>query len=278
MIWDGECHFCRRWIERWRLITAGAVEYTTYQEAAARFPEIAREQFQRSVVYIDSNGQVFVAAEAVYRSLRCRSSRKWLSWSYDHVPGFAAVSEFAYKLVAQNRTFGSAITRVLWGQDVRPPTYFWARKWFLRGLGVVYLIAFISLWVQVIGLVGANGILPVSQFLPAAYSQIGLHALSMFPTLCWFNSSDVSLYILCGVGVVLSVLLIFDLARVVSLIGLLFFIFRSPSPAKLSSVFNGTSCCSKPGSCRSFLRHGLQTRRFQRRRYFCSSSFSSNYW
>jgi len=67
MIWDGECHFCRRWIERWREITAGEVEYAPYQEIPDRFPEIPREQFQRSVVYIDKTGQVFVAAEAVYR-------------------------------------------------------------------------------------------------------------------------------------------------------------------------------------------------------------------
>ncbi len=59
MIWDGECHFCRRWIERWREITAGEVEYAPYQEIADRFPEIPREQFQRSVVYIDKTGQVF---------------------------------------------------------------------------------------------------------------------------------------------------------------------------------------------------------------------------
>src|SRR5438093_9569292 len=46
MIWDGECHFCRRWIERWREITAGEVEYAPYQEIAVRFPEIPREQFR----------------------------------------------------------------------------------------------------------------------------------------------------------------------------------------------------------------------------------------
>jgi len=223
MIWDGECHFCRHWIERWRVITAGAVDYATYQEGAARFPEIPPEQFQRSVVFIDSNGEVFFAAEAVYRSLRSRSSRKWLSWSYDHVPGFAAISEFAYGMIARNRTFGSAFTRLLWGRDVRPPTYFWARKWFLRSLGAIYLVAFISLWVQVIGLVGAKGILPVNQFLSSAYSQIGLHALPMFPTLCWFNTSDLFLYLLCGGGVVLSLLLIFEIAPVVSLIGLFVF-------------------------------------------------------
>ena len=223
MIWDGECHFCRHWIERWRVITAGAVDYATYQEAGARFPEIPPEQFQRSVVFIDINGEVFFAAEAVYRSLRCRSSRKWLSWSYEHVPGFAAISEFAYGIIARNRTVGSAFTRLLWGRDVRPPTYFWARKWFLRSLGAIYLIAFISLWVQVIGLVGAKGILPVNQFLSAAYSQIGLHAVLMFPTLCWFNTSDLFLYLLCGGGVVLAVLLIFEIAPVVCAIGLFVF-------------------------------------------------------
>ena len=223
MIWDGDCHFCRRWIERWREITAGEVAYATYQEAAGRFPEIPREQFQRSVVYIDKDGGVCFAAEAVYRSLRCRSSRKWLAWSYNHVPGFAPISEAVYKFIAHHRTFGSVMTRLLWGSDVQPPTYFAARRWFLRALGLIYLIAFVSLWVQVDGLVGANGILPVSQFLSAAHEQLGGQAYSVLPTLCWFNSSNAFLHFLCGGGVVLSVLLIFGIAPVVSLIALFVF-------------------------------------------------------
>src|ERR1700738_2401441 len=52
MIWDGECHFCKRWIERWREITAGEVDYATCQDAAARFPEIPVEQFKRAVAFI----------------------------------------------------------------------------------------------------------------------------------------------------------------------------------------------------------------------------------
>ena len=223
MIWDGDCHFCRRWIERWREITAGEVEYATYQEAAGRFPEIPREQFPKSVVYIDKDGGVCFAAEAVYRSLRCRSSRKWLAWSYNHVPGFAPISEAVYKFIACHRTFASVMTRLLWGSDVRPPTYLAARRWFLRALGLIYLIAFVSLWVQVDGLVGANGVAPVNQFLTAAREQLGLRALSILPTLCWFNSSDAFLHFLCGGGVVLSVLLIFGIAPVVSLIALFVF-------------------------------------------------------
>src|SRR6266516_2130687 len=223
MIWDGECHFCRRWIERWREITAGEVDYATYQEAADRFPEIPLEEFQRAVAFIEPDGKTFFAAEAVYRSLVCRSSRKWMAWSYDQVPGFAAISEIAYGFIARHRKVGSAFTRVLWGRDVRPPTYFWARRWFLRAAGLIYLIAFVSLWVQVDGLIGANGISPVNQFLPAVHEQLGRQAYSLLPTLCWFNSSNTFLHFLCGAGVAFSLLLVFGLAPVICLSA--FFVF-----------------------------------------------------
>src|SRR5438093_1589193 len=223
MIWDGECHFCRRWIERWREITAGEVDYATYQEAADRFPGIPLEQFQRAVAFIKPDGKTFFAAEAVYRSLACRSSRKWMAWSYDQVPGFAAISEIAYGFIARHRKVGSAFTRVLWGRDVRPPTYFWARRWFLRAVGLIYLIAFVSLWVQVDGLIGANGISPVNQFLPAVREQRGRQAYSLLPTLCWFNSSNAFLHFLCGGGVFLSCLLIAGMVPLVSLIALFVF-------------------------------------------------------
>src|SRR5436190_23213829 len=223
MIWDGECHFCKHWIERWREITAGEVEYATYQDVADRFPEIPREQFKRAVAFIEPDGKTFFAAEAVYRSLRCRSSRKWMTWSYDHIPGFATISELAYNSIARHRGIGSAITHLLWGKDVRPPTYFWARRWFLRALGLIYLIAFVSFWVQVDGLVGSNGMSPVNQFLPAAHEQLGREAYSLLPTLCWFNASNAFLHFLCGGGIFLSCLLIAGMVPLVSLIALFVF-------------------------------------------------------
>ena len=223
MIWDGECHFCRLWIERWREITHGEVEYATYQQVAEKFPEISRTEFQRAVAFIDREGKVCFAAEAVYRSLRSRSSRKWLAWSYDHVPSFAPISESVYKFVASHRDFGSAITRLLWGDDVRPSTYFIARRWFLRALGLTYLIAFVSLWMQIDGLIGSNGVTPVSAFLAAVRGELGPRALSILPTFCWLNSDNAFLHFLCGGGVVLSLLLIFGIAPAVSLIALFAF-------------------------------------------------------
>src|SRR5436190_2303193 len=223
MIWDGECHFCKRWIERWQEITAGNVDYVTYQQAAHQFPEIPIEQFQRAVALVEPDGETFFAAEAVYRSLQYRPSRKWLAWSYDHFPGFAPISETAYKFIARHRSLASTITRLLWGKDVRPPTYFWAQRWFLRTLGLTYLIAFLSLWVQVDGLIGSNGVSPLNQFLSAARAQLGQDAHALLPTLCWFNSSDAFLHFLCGAGVVISLLLIFGIAPALSLIALFAF-------------------------------------------------------
>ena len=223
IIWDGDCHFCRRWIERWREITRGVVDYATSQESAERFPEIPREQFERSVIYIETDGAVYSGAEAVFRSLRCRSSKKWLAWSYDRLPAFAPVSESLYRIISRNRRFASVITKLLWGNDVRPPTYFAARRWFLRAVGLIFLIAFVSLWVQIDGLIGSNGITPVREFLPAARAQLGDRALSILPTLCWFNSSDTFFHFLCGGGVVLSLVLIVGIAPALSLVGLVAF-------------------------------------------------------
>ena len=223
LIWDGECDFCRLWIERWRESTGGNVDYAIYQEAAGRFPEISIEQFKRSMVFIEPDGKVFFAAEAIYRSLGHRASRKWLAWSYDHLPGFAAISETGYNFIARHRNLAAAVTRLLSGKDVRPPTYFWARRWFLRTLGVIYLIAFVSLWVQVDGLIGSDGMSPVNQFLPAVRAQLGRGAYTFLPTLCWFDFSNGFLHFLCGGGVVLSLLLVFGVAPALSLVALFIF-------------------------------------------------------
>ncbi len=52
-------------------------------------------------------------------------------------------------------------------------TYAVTRWVFLRALGLIYLIAFVSFWAQVRGLIGSQGILSAQQYLHAAKAYIG---------------------------------------------------------------------------------------------------------
>jgi hypothetical protein len=95
-----------------------------------------------------------------------------------------------------------------------------ARSIFLRGLAIVYLIAFISFLPQINGLIGSNGILPVHNYLDAIHSEYGTTGYLYLPTLAWFNSSDAFLHVLTWAGVVLSLALfigVFPLAATIVL-------------------------------------------------------------
>ena len=217
MVYDGDCAFCKLWVARWQEETGNAVEYEPLQTAALRFEEVPREDFARAVKLIEPDGRVWSGAAAVYRSLGV-GGRSLHRWSYDHVPGFATASEMVYRFIAGHRELAHRVTWLLWGNDVRRPAYFQARRWFLRALGAIYLIAFLSFWVQADGLVGAQGILPLPQFLEAARAELGSRAWHVLPTLCWLNSSNAFLHFLCGTGAVLSVLLMAGIAPVICLI------------------------------------------------------------
>ena len=147
-------------------------------------------------------------------------------WCFEHLPGFAPISKLAYGFIAGHRELAGALTSLLWGKDVRRPTYFQARRWFLRLLGAVYLIAFLSFWVQADALIGANGIMPLPQLLTAARDQLGPKCYFVLPTLCWLSSTNAFLHFLCGAGAVLSVLLIVEIAPVLCL-ALLFVLYLS---------------------------------------------------
>ncbi len=89
------------------------------------------------------------------------------------------------------------------------------RRAFITGLGIVYLCAFASLWAQVAGLIGSDGILPADRLLNAAAAQLGSGRYHAMPTILWWlPASDSTLQILCGGGVLLSALLIIGVAPV----------------------------------------------------------------
>ena len=85
----------------------------------------------------------------------------------------------------------------------------------LRLLAGVHLVAFVSLWVQIDGLIGSRGILPAREFFAYLERVLGDGALERFaraPSLLWFGSGDAALHALCAAGVVLSLLAIAGMA------------------------------------------------------------------
>src|SRR6267378_3131241 len=167
MVFDGDCSFCRLWIAYWRNLTGGTIDYAPYQETAGRFPDIPLENFKRAVQLILPDGEVLSAAQAVARSLVDVPEYGWMWWAYHHVPGFAVLAEVLYRWVAAHRSFAYHVTVILWGKDFEQPSFEIASRGFLRCLGAIYLIAFVSFGVQVSGLVGARGVLPVGIFFRA---------------------------------------------------------------------------------------------------------------
>ena len=112
---------------------------------------------------------------------------------------------------------GDTALRWLVGSS-RGSTYVVTRWIFLRALGLVFLIAFVSLWVQVKGLIGSQGILPAQDLLRSAQTQLGPERYRLFPTLLWVNASDTALDVVCALGSACAVALVADVAPTVMLI------------------------------------------------------------
>jgi len=122
-----------------------------------------------------------------------------------------------------------AALRQYWSQVQAERSDSYLSRWlFLRLLGLIYLIAFISLWTQIEGLIGSNGILPVADYLKVVGERAGAERFWWLPTFCWLSSSDWFLHFQCATGVLLSMLLILGIAPVAELV-LLWAIYLSLS-------------------------------------------------
>jgi predicted DCC family thiol-disulfide oxidoreductase YuxK len=144
LVFDGECSFCRRWVERWRAAGAEHFDIEPFQSAAARYPELAPAQFEQAVQLIQTDGRVFSAAEAVLRARALATSGGWLLAGYERLPGFAPAAETIYRAVASHRPLLSWLTGVFWGAEVSRPSFGVSTWLFLRRLGLVSFFAFFS--------------------------------------------------------------------------------------------------------------------------------------
>src|SRR5664280_39331 len=220
MVYDGDCNFCKLWIRRWEAMTGGQVDYLPYQDPQIRerFPELPQSRFESAVQLVHTDGEVSSGAEAVFRAIAFHPHGHWLLDLYLHWPVFAHLAEASYRFVARHRPVFSFFTRLLWGRHVEPATHSLVRWAFLRCLGIVYLLAFVSLWIQVDGLIGSRGILPANVTMDAISRQATLAGVEMnryhlVPTLCWWSSSDTFLHVQCAAGTALGLLVALGIAQ-----------------------------------------------------------------
>jgi len=94
----------------------------------------------------------------------------------------------------------------------RAPSYAVGSWLLLRLLGLIYLIACVSLWVQLHGLIGFDGILPVADYLDLIRDHTGPDRYWRVPTLLWIADGDTALHILCAAGSLLALALTAGLA------------------------------------------------------------------
>lgn len=88
---------------------------------------------------------------------------------------------------------------------------------FFRGLALLYLAAFASMLVQIEGLIGSQGLLPVQELLAALDQDIS-PPYFYFPTIFWLDASDSTLTLVCVLGGMAALLLLFNTLDRVALI------------------------------------------------------------
>jgi hypothetical protein len=85
-------------------------------------------------------------------------------------------------------------------------------RWiFLRALGMIYFSAFYSLAFQIKGLIGPEGILPAKDYLEAVGRTFPGAKFWFAPTLLWISSGPHMLIAICIVGMIASLLIIFNI-------------------------------------------------------------------
>lgn len=97
-------------------------------------------------------------------------------------------------------------------------SYQFSRWLFLRLVGCVLLAAFASLWVQIAGLIGSEGILPAQELLVILRNMHQADAFWVAPTVFWWGASNTALHAVCLAGMLGAILLMADVVPVLMLL------------------------------------------------------------
>ncbi|MGE4550183.1 MAG: DCC1-like thiol-disulfide oxidoreductase family protein, partial [Opitutales bacterium] len=213
LIYDEECRFCVRCVERLKHDIGEAIEYSPFQDRQKRPASVPDKDYEQAVhLFVPGEDSPCRGAQAIYRALAI-GKKPALFFLYKRLPYFARAAEVVYRVVAKRRQGMSVITSILWGKSFMPSTYRFSSWLFGRTLGLVALVAFLSYWSQADGLVGPTGIMPFDKELKSLETAVGNNPdLTdkewLLPTFLWWSPTWDTFEMLVGIGALFSVLLI----------------------------------------------------------------------
>lgn len=209
LLYDGDCDFCGYCVDYLRAVTDKDVDYQPYQQQLSRFPDLSAEQCRASIQWLQPDGQVYEGAAAAFLALAQGGQPGWW-YAYRWLPGFAVLCEWLYQRVARHRRAAFWLARRLAGQTLQPLRYNSVGKLFVRLLAFIYLCAFLSCALQMEGLYGELGIIPLSQYLPSLELE-GVQRWLQLPTVFWFSQQEGFLLAVPVISMIASLLLLLGL-------------------------------------------------------------------
>ena len=212
LLYDGDCTFCAYWVRYWQRLTGGRVRYQPYQDALHEFTELSAAECRRSIQYVGPDGSRAAGADAAFRVLAAAGHGAYAAM-YRRSALLARWSEGAYDAISRRRDYAYPVARALWGDERHPARYARTSQIFIRLIGMIYVAAFASLAVQILGLIGSAGILPVERLLDAATAAYGAQAYFKLPSLLWLGADDAVLVNLCYAGAAAGVAIAAGLAQ-----------------------------------------------------------------
>ncbi len=217
LIYDGRCGFCKIWLDYWRKLTGDGVEYAPSQDVGELYPQISKKEFSEAVQLVRPDGSIASGALAVFETL-------------GHEKLYLPLFEWPYRIIAGHRDLFYHLTKWTFGTEIEPARFALTQWIFVRMLAVIYAIAFGSLTVQVKGLLGAHGILPVADYLMVVAENTGAMRFVYVPTIFWMNASDAALQGVCYAGIAIAALVLVGIFERAGL-AILFVLYLSLSAA-----------------------------------------------
>ena len=255
LIYDGDCAFCRYCVDYARAATGETIDYQPYQAVQHQFPDISEAEFRSAIQLVHSDGHITHGANAAFEVLALGDHNRFWEICYRRVPGFASLTERIYNVVAAHREPCHRLSKSLFGPKARPQSLSLTIWIYLRLLALVYLAAFASFAVQAPGLIGPEGIVPVTDYFAAIDSSYGLEKYWFLLSLFWLDSSATTIALVCWLGVVLSLLLFLNVRPLLCLIGLYLLHLTLYTGGQVFMTFQWDNLLLECGFLALFLQH-----------------------